>query len=370
MSDNSEDGNAEELEGLDIASDPESAADYPLNDLMVRSEIRTVKDVISRIEKKRYVMNPDFQRDFLWQPDKQSKLIESCLMRIPLPVFYVAEASDGRIVIVDGLQRLSTFRKFLNNDLRLTGLGKDHPMNGKTFDTLPTQLQERVEDTQLTLYILDSKAPDRARLDIFERVNGGVPLNRQQMRNAIYDGPATRWLSALAKDQMFLRGTGNSLRSDTMRDREALNRFCAFKILGWQNYSAGDMDGYLAETLKRMNKFSDLEFDELSTDLHRSLDYNWRLFKQHAFRKSLALDSYNAARSVINIALFDVCSVLCSQIRAESIENNEEKIREGFEWLINHNTAFYDYISFSTNSTYQVRGRFSEAEECLREFLK
>ena len=75
---------------------------------------RTLKDLLGEIHSRTMVL-PDFQRDFVWPLQKQSKLIESCIMRIPLPVFYVAEAPDGRIIVVDGLQRLTTFARFLGN---------------------------------------------------------------------------------------------------------------------------------------------------------------------------------------------------------------------------------------------------------------
>lgn len=108
----------DEVEGLD-ATDIPGWGDYSLDSVFVRTEQRTISEVVKRIRADRFVLNPDFQRDFIWSKKKQSKLIESCLMRIPLPVFYVAEAKDGRIVVVDGLQRLTTFTKFLNNEFAL-----------------------------------------------------------------------------------------------------------------------------------------------------------------------------------------------------------------------------------------------------------
>ncbi|MFT6569689.1 MAG: hypothetical protein ACJAWY_001396, partial [Sphingomonas echinoides] len=98
----------EQIEGLQRDPAPEEISAYPLDDIMVRKDARTVRDVVQRIDAGRYSMNPDFQRDFVWSPDKQSKLIESCVMRIPLPVLYVAEGDDGRITVVDGLQRLGS----------------------------------------------------------------------------------------------------------------------------------------------------------------------------------------------------------------------------------------------------------------------
>src|SRR3981189_3135205 len=99
-----------EVEGVEVAIS-DGWGDYPLDAVFVRTETRSVSEVVKRIENKRDILEPDFHRDFVWPTQKQSKLIESCIMRIPLPVFYVAEAKDGRIIVVDGLQRLTTFAR-------------------------------------------------------------------------------------------------------------------------------------------------------------------------------------------------------------------------------------------------------------------
>jgi hypothetical protein len=361
-------GASEELEGLDDTPEISAGDDYPLDSVMVRSETRTVAEVVKRIKQERYILNPDFQRAFVWKDDKQSKLIESCVMRIPLPVLYVAEGRDGRIIVVDGQQRLNTFVRFLENKLVLQGLGENHPLNGHRFRGLPINIQERIEDTQLTLYILDKDAPDRAKLDIFERVNSGVPLTRQQMRNAIYGGAATRWLADAANDDAFIKVTGGSLRSETMRDREALNRFCAFRLIGWQHYPAGDMDKFCGDALTRMNAMSRSELAQLRRSLNGSLKLNYRLFGRHAFRKSLAVRRRHAARSVLNIALFDVCSVLLTNIDDEVAAKAGEEIASKIAALLLE-PDFHNCISYSTNSAYQVRVRFKKGEVALQEFF-
>ena len=159
MSDQQNDSDLEEVEGLGSAED-ETLGDYPLDTMLIRNENRTIYDVLRRIEQGQFIMDPDFQRDFIWRVDKQSKLIESVLMRIPLPVFYIAENEDGRMVVVDGLQRLSTFQNFVKGDLRLR-LPDNSALDGKLFTGLENRLQNRVEDCNLTLYVIDSKAPER-----------------------------------------------------------------------------------------------------------------------------------------------------------------------------------------------------------------
>lgn len=362
----------EQIEGVDDTTG-DGWGDYPLDAVFVRTEQRTVGEVVSRIAKNRYILDPDFQRDFVWPNAKQSKLIESCVMRIPLPVFYVAEAPDGRIIVVDGLQRLTTFARFLGNELRLTGLVSaehtgSHELDGKTFEKLPLNLQERVSDTQLTMYILDAKAPERARLDIFERVNSGAQLTRQQMRNALYNGPATQWLKAAAEGDPFQKATAGSLDSKAMRDREAINRFCAFALIGWQNYTTGDMDGFLAQGLKRLADLSEDAREALRANFDASMTLSTRLFGQHAFRKSLGSEYSNAARSVINISLFEVSAVILAKFAHQFLQSSDNELREVIENLV-RDDDFARSITYSTNSTQAVRTRFSTLERVLGDFL-
>lgn len=364
-------GTTEEIEGIDTETG-DGWGDYPLDAVFVRTEQRTVGEVVARIAKNRYILDPDFQRDFVWPNPKQSKLIESCVMRIPLPVFYVAEAPDGRIIVVDGLQRLTTFARFVGNDLKLTGLVSgertgSHELEGKTFDRLPLNLQERVLDTQLTMYILDAKAPERARLDIFERVNSGAQLTRQQMRNALYNGPATQWLKQAAEGEPFKKATAGSLDSKAMRDREAINRFCAFALLGWESYTAGDMDSFLAQGLKRLADISDGERKTLREDFDAAMSLSSRLFGPHAFRKSLASEWVDAARSVINISLFEVSAVILARFARFSDGSDDDEIREIIENLV-RDDDFARSITYSTNSTQPVKKRFSTLEAALERF--
>lgn len=369
MSDTAQIDTEEEIEGLDVPRSNIEESAYPLDDIMVRSETRTVGYVVNKIEQQRFILDPDFQRDFVWDAKKQSKLIESCIMRIPLPVLYVAQGPDGRIVVVDGLQRLTTFVRFLSDKLPLTDLGDKHPLKAKKFSDLPIQLKERVEETQLILYILDKNAPQRAQLDIFERVNGGVALSRQQMRNAIFNGPATRWLRKMSKSKPFLGATGGSLNTKIMRDREAINRFAGFHVLGWESYGKGDIDDFLARALERLNGLDEQHLSALKTKFWQSMKNNRKLFGFHAFRKSLKEEDSQARRSVINIALFDVLSWAFSKIPDTVVEDDADEITSRVVELI-FNYEFERAITYSTNSTVQVQTRFRMVEEKLSDWIE
>lgn len=369
MDSDSKNESVRDIEGLDDEPS-ESWGDYPLDTVFVRKDSRTVGDVVSRIDKGRYKLDPEFQRDFVWSRLQQSRLIESSLMRIPLPVLYVAEDADGKIIVVDGLQRLTTFYKYMKDEFSLSNIGSDDReslIKNKKFSELPIHLQERIEDTQLTLYILDSKAPERARLDIFERVNSGVPLTRQQMRNCLYSGEATRWLKTASISKDFLDATGKSLKSKSMRDREVINRFCAFYILNYKTYK-GDMEEYLAHALLKMNEMDSTLLDHMFLAFERSMRLSYQIFGKHSFRKSLQKSSNHEPKSILNISLFDALSVVLAKNYSTLSVMNSDKLANRIISLFEY-SPFIEAISYSTNNSQQVQCRHSLLEYVMIKFV-
>lgn len=359
--DQSTNGN-EEVEGIDSDSGG-SWGDYPLDELLIRNEVRTIYEVIRRIDKGTYIMDPDFQRDFIWPKDKQSKLIESVIMRIPLPVFYLAEDEQGRMIVVDGLQRLSTFQRFLKNKLKLS-LPEQKGLDKNYFKDLSSKLKNRVEDFNLTFYIIDPKIPERAQLDIFERVNDSVPLTRQQMRNCLYVGEGTKFLREESKTEIFLKATGKSLNKKTMRDREFINRFCAFQLLGPNSYR-GDMDKFLADCLKKMNAMNESDFAGLSAQFRKALESNFILFGKHAFRKH---KPNQKDRNPINASLWDVMSTGLSHYKVEHVQAHAESLRQAIYGLL-ADKDFDAAITLGSSSTRSVMHRFQAAQQAIQEVL-
>lgn len=351
---------AEALEGYED-SKPGGWEDYPLDELAIREERRAAVDVVRRLTAGRFRLDPDFQRDFVWEKDKQSRLIESILMRIPLPVFYVAEDDEGLLIVVDGRQRLTTLERFLGGELALD-LPERPELHKKRFLDLEPRLQNRVEDCQLHFYIIDRTVPERARLDIFERVNGGEVLTRQQMRNAIYNGVATKFLKAEAESDLFRDATGGSLNTKKMQDREFVNRFCSFSLLPFDTYK-GDMDDWLARGLVRLMKLSEGDREALSLKFRRGLSNNLLVFKRHAFRKHRLTGQ---ARSILNASLFDVMMFEMCQLDQERVAANAEALREAFYARMD-DPVFTKAITYGPNSPKEVRARFRIANEMFRE---
>lgn len=350
----------EEIGGLDRDEDS-SLGDYPIDTLLIRNESRTVHDVLRRIEKGTFIMDPDFQRDFIWKEDKQGKLIESVLMRIPLPVFYLAENQGGEMVVVDGLQRLSTFQRYVNNEFALK-LPHQKELHNKKFDDLSPKLQNRIEDCNLILYVIDAKVPMQALLDIFERVNSGIPLTRQQMRNCLFSGQASKFLKREANTDLFKKATGGSLDPNKMRDREFINRFCAFQLLGLDGYR-GDMDDYLARSLEHMNELEASKLEKLSSEFRASLKNNMTVFGKYSFRKH---SRDTVKRSVINASLWDVMSTGLSRYPEHLVEARVERLKDSFYELLDDD-EFSASITLGTNQVNRVMVRFAKTNEMLQE---
>jgi hypothetical protein len=224
--------------------------------------------------------------------------------------------------------------------------------------------RNRVEDCQLLFYIIDSGVPERARLDIFERVNGGEVLTRQQMRNAIYNGPATIFLRDEAATDLFRTATGGSLDSKKMQDREFVNRFCSFALLDLDSYK-GDMDDWLARGLTRLGTLSVTDRDALRTKLQRALKNNLAVFGKHAFRKHR---TPGESRSIINASLFDVMAGALALREEARVLERAESLRQAFYKRMD-DQRFIKAITYGPNASKEVRIRFEIVAEMLKEVL-
>lgn len=351
----------EEPEGLD--EEDRSWGDYSMDEMDVRSDPRPLHEVMRHIAEKYCVLDPDFEHDLLWDEDKQSKLIESVMMRIPLPAFYAAEDDQGRKVVVDGLNRLATLHRFVQDRLELR-LKNRPELDGLSYSALPPIFRRRIDLCTLIFYVIQYGTPERARLHLFERVNGEVRLTRQQMRNGLFMGPATQFLKEEAQTAVFEQATGGSLNAATMRDREFVNRFCAFRVLTPARYVRDDMDQFLADALRRMNDKS-FDLSALSGAFRRGLQNSLAAFGRHAFRKH---EPSQPRRGVLNAPLWDVMATGLARYGEDRVQRNFQAVREGFHALL-QNDDFDTAITHGPNEPEKVRCRFGAAERMLEEAL-
>lgn len=292
-------------------------------DIDVVTRTPNVNLLLSRLSSDRLDLEPDFQRKSgIWNPQRMSRLIESLLLKIPLPTMYAAEsqAADDRWIIVDGVQRISTIASFVNPSLvpnlsfsKLVGLEYLDEYDGFTYEDLSQRLQTRIQETEFILNLIRRGTPEPVMFNIFARINtGGAPLTRQELRHALTPGEGRVLLKELAESDAFKSATGGRVRSDRMEDREMILRFIAFHLAGVDSYTRStDFDGFLTSALKELSKIGSRRRATIARSFDRALGTASQVFGDHAFRKSLPGDD---RRAPINKALFEAVVVALARL--------------------------------------------------------
>lgn len=251
--------------------------DYPFETLVQRANSEPAK----------LILNPDFQRKYKWDKDgdeRASKFIESCLMRIPLPACYFAEKENGNHEVIDGVQRITTIKRFFNNEFKLEGLTVFKDLEGKTFDELGDYKNE-LESTTIRCIILRKENPKELVQEIFARLNqGAVQLTAQEIRHAIFPGSLDNLLIELGQIpfiESFGRGQAGTQEKDGREAEEMVLRFFAMR---------GDMSDYEDVLSKYLDRFainnqniSTEEIEQLRTEYSAALNRCMVTFDNNPF---------------------------------------------------------------------------------------
>ena len=346
---------------------------HPFNPekISIATKSPTIDLIVSRLKENEIDLEPDFQREQMWDDGRKSRLIESLLLRIPIPAFYVAADDEDRWKVVDGIQRLSSINGYIHNEFLLRGLEYLSEFEGKLYEDLPRAMQRRIKETELVVNVISPSTPVGVMFNVFLRINtGGVPLNAQEIRNALTPPQIRDYLKALARSNEFLRATEYSIRPNRMADRECILRFLAFYMDPWTNYSTSKMDlnTYLTNA---MNKISDInrgERDLFATAFKKAMDAAFRIFGQDTFRRR----SNDNSRSPVNKALLETWGVALARCSPEQIEilvSKRDAIKRESVRLMDEDSDFINAISYSTGNQKRVAKRFITIEQLVLSML-
>ena len=393
------------LSGVEAESEEVDLQDpFDPEKISIDGKIVPMDALIRRLIQGSIRLAPAFQRKEVWDIERKSQLIESMMLKIPLPMFYVAADEKGNWDVVDGLQRLTTIKEFVlgntymqTRDDKLKGKGfrlKELEFWGDKYDglmfaTLPEGITNRILETEFRFTIINPGTPEEVKRNIFKRINtGGMPLTSQEIRHALYQGNSTDLLEELSNTGAFLEATNNSVDDSRMAARELILRFLAFLIHKHVDYPrTSDMDAFLSNSMRIINlmpgldnkrlvkifKHSDIpvikcsDIDVLKKRFRRAMMRSIVLFGGHAFRKSYG----NYRKSPINKTLFEVWGNILANLSKEqfqTIEANKVDFIKEYSTMLNDEN-FVAVISRDSWKYSGVLSRYSLIQSLVNKYI-
>lgn len=328
--------------------------------------------LISRLKNDEIDLMPEFQRSpDLWSKQAQSRLIESILIRLPIPAFYFDAYEDAKWQVVDGLQRLSAINNFaLKKTLALTNLEFLTDYEGKKYDDLPRALTRRLDEFQTSVYLIKPGTPLLMKYALFNRINtGGLKLTPQEIRHAmsqsVRKGIASKFLTKIVDEAVFKNVVSN--KSNRQAHQELVLRHMAFIMFGTEGYKSS-LPKFLDSAMIKLGELSDEALQTLRDDFLDAMRLAFDIFSSHAFKRSLA--EINSIK-VVNKPLFEAVSVCLASIdkpKRQCLADNKQKFREKFKEMLK-DTRFINSITLSTANTESVITRFQMVSNIIEEQL-
>lgn len=380
-------------------SDPFNPKEISINTKVIPMDV-----LLRRLKQGSLILNPDFQRNEVWTDVRKSQLIESILLEIPIPMFYVSADEEGNWTVVDGLQRISAFRDFIlgkpymktknsdeeGNGIKLKGLEFLKNIEGCQMKKLPNNFYNRIMEAQFSLTIINPGTPDEVKRNVFKRINtGGVPLSPQEIRNALYGGRISSLLKKMSEMKSFKQATDNSIKSLRMEDKELLLRFLSFVIRDHTFYKkTQNIDTWLSDTMIIYNSFPSLDSRDIKRSISRgsvnvsdikilnesaiisnfdiAMSRATKLFGKHAFRKSYG----TLRRRPINKCLFESWGVLLANMTNDQyvrLCDHKKQFAADYSKLLDDN-KFIIAISRDSMRQGSVAYRYEELSKLINKY--
>jgi hypothetical protein len=315
------------------------------------------------------ILAPIFQRRKVWDDKRSSRLVESALLEVPLPVFYLAESPDGTQEVIDGQQRLSALFRFLDNEYALSSLKALPGLNGKHFRDLDRATQKAVKNCTVRVVLFKKESDPNLRFDIFERLNtGAVPLNDQELRNCIYRGAYNDLLVDLSRDPDYMWLMGFAGPEKRFKDVAYVLRFAAFFHAGYLKYNPS-MARFLNEDMAKYQHISAKDRKELQSAFKTSLTLVRSLLGKNAFRRYYRGDDQAKdgrwEPKKFNASLFDILMGGFADKEKNQVMAHLDSLREALIVLMTSDQEFVDSIELSTSSKQAIRVRFDKWRQAV-----
>ncbi len=323
---------------------------------------KSVSDLVRMIEDKDIILDPDFQRNYVWDNKKASLLIESIILNVPIPVVYVSQSEDDTWTVIDGLQRLWSLKRFFDGKFKLTGLEILTELNKQDISSLNSKALRMLKNGLLRVIMITNDSNEDIKYDVFMRLNtGSVHLTEQELRNCLYKGSLNRLLKDLTSNEQWLSLLGISEPHKRMADREMILRFFSLhqnwdsKLGVITNYK-GRMKNFLNDYMKQNQNVSQNIVIQHKDLFDSTVNKVVAVFGENAFRT--LNESADQERS-INRAIMDVIMVSLSEYELDELLIKKYEIKKAFYDAVANNKTFKDSLLIATSDTKALKNRFT-----------
>lgn len=341
--------------------------------------------LVKRVKRGSIKLDPEYQRRHRWSKITSSRLIESLILNIPIPVIFLSqdvdvddEVSDStaRYTVIDGQQRLTAIYDFLQNKFELEGLETLPELNGLQYKNLPSFLIRRLEERTIKCLRIDSTVDEQVKFDIFERLNtGSVKLESQELRNATARGPfndAIKEWATLPVFRLMLQIDEKDPESNTkvkkMEDVELVLRFFALRNGRYRTLKKGFRD-FITSSLVEFNDLAAKDIAECGKQFSLYMHAIYDAAGSQAFSKVRYEGGGLKRVSTFNAAVYDAVAVGVAEVFSpEQVALDRGEIAsamEGYKSLF-ANADFFSSVSGSVNDTAKVVYRIQAMSDYLR----
>ena len=360
----------EEQDFLDVTDDNELELEKADDERKIIWQAKdfSIREFSSMLQDGDLELQPEYQRNFVATPKIASKLIESVLMEVPIPVIYLAEEKDSTYSVIDGQQRLTSFLSFINGaypdgeQFKLTGLKVFKELNRKTFAELEKEYQNKIRTTTLHTIVIKKESNEDVKFEIFERLNtGSIKLNEDEIRNTVYRGDYVRLLSELEQNETYHQLVRKDNYKKRMIYRGMILRFFALSEKTYLNYKPS-MKQFCNRELRDNRYLAEEKSKEYRNRFLDCVDMVKVVFGENAFRRYVPGDNENEPgkwiATRINMALYDVQMCGFANYSKNEVLRNADYIREAMLDLMINDKDFIDSILIQTSDKTVLKTRF------------
>ena len=368
---------SDDIEALD---DSDEAGEQFDRKLVIDKVDPTIESLYMKFTRQKLILQPDYQRKYVMKPQVASRLIESILLDIPLPIVYFAEEEDGSWSVIDGQQRLTSIISFVqgknlydDKPFKLTSLNVMTELNRKSFSDLSNEQQEKILNTEIRSFVIKKESNDDIKFEIFERLNtGSTPLNEDEIRNTVYRGKYMNLLKELEGNELFDKIVNKPNFKNRMLYKGMILRFFAFYEKTYLNYKPS-MKQFCNKHIKRFRNMDDEQISEYRQIFKDTISSIYSVFGENAFRRMMkeeGTNNYIWAKTRINMALYDIQMYSFSRYDKEQLIRHADEIRDRMYDLMINNPDFINAIEFKTSNTDMVNRRFRMWLDIMEDIMK